>query len=412
MINNIATTDPEIYQAIELEAERQDKTIELIASENFTSKAVQEAQGSVMTNKYAEGYVAKRYYNGCEAVDIAEKLAISRALELFNCAYANVQPHSGSQANQAVFLSLLSPGDVIMGQSLNSGGHLTHGSHVNMSGKWFHGVSYEVDKTTYLIDYDEVLRLALAHKPKLIIAGCSAYSRIIDFAKFREIADKVGSYLLVDMAHIAGLVASGVHPSPLSYADVVTTTTHKTLRGPRGGLILSNDLNLGKKIDSAIFPGMQGGPLMHVIAAKAIAFKEALSSEFKDYSNQIVLNAKALAASLMNRGYEILTQGTDNHMILLDLRKQGITGKDAANALERANLTCNKNNIPFDSASPFITSGIRLGTPACTTRGFKQAEFLLVGEMIADILDNIDQVDIIESVKKRAIDLITKFPIS
>ncbi|XVN40297.1 MAG: serine hydroxymethyltransferase [Rickettsia endosymbiont of Argas persicus] len=387
--NKLQKVDKEIYEIIEHEKLRQSSVIELIASENFVSPAVIEAQGSVLTNKYAEGYSGKRFYNGCEEVDKAENLAIERAKKLFNCKYANVQPHSGSQANQAVYLALLQPGDMILGMSLNNGGHLTHGSNANMSGKWFNAVSYSVDKESYLIDYDEVEHLAVLHEPKLLIAGFSAYPRNLDFAKFRRIADKVGAYLMADIAHIAGLVATGEHQSPIPYAHAVTSTTHKTLRGPRGGLILSDDKEIGKKINSALFPGLQGGPLMHIIAAKAVAFGESLQPEYKAYIKQVVSNAKALAESLQERGYNILTGGTDNHIVLVNLRKDGITGKLAANSLDRAGITCNKNAIPFDETSPFITSGIRLGTPACTTRGFKEKDFVLVGHFIADILDGL-----------------------
>lgn len=387
--NNLHETDKEINEIIKYEKARQNSVIELIASENFVSPAVLEAQGSILTNKYAEGYSGKRFYNGCEEVDKAENLAIERVKKLFNCKYANVQPHSGSQANQAVYLALLQPGDTILGMSLDSGGHLTHGAAPNMSGKWFNAVSYSVNKETYLIDYDEIERLADLHKPKLLIAGFSAYPRSIDFAKFREIADKVGAYFMADIAHIAGLVATGEHQSPIPYAHIVTSTTHKTLRGPRGGLILSNDEEIGKKINSALFPGLQGGPLMHIIAAKAVAFLENLQPEYKSYIKQVISNAKALASSLQERGYDILTGGTDNHIVLVDLRKDGITGKLAANSLDRAGITCNKNSIPFDETSPFITSGIRLGTPACTTRGFKEKDFVLVGHMVADILDGL-----------------------
>ncbi len=387
--NNLHETDKEINEIIKHEKLRQNSVIELIASENFVSPAVLEAQGSILTNKYAEGYSGKRFYNGCEEVDKAENLAIERVKKLFNCKYANVQPHSGSQANQAVYLALLQPGDTILGMSLDSGGHLTHGAAPNMSGKWFNAVSYSVNKETYLIDYDEIERLADLHKPKLLIAGFSAYPRNIDFAKFREIADKVGAYFMADIAHIAGLVATGEHQSPIPYAHAVTSTTHKTLRGPRGGLILSNDEEIGKKINSALFPGLQGGPLMHIIAAKAVAFLENLQPEYKSYIKQVISNAKALASSLQERGYDILTGGTDNHIVLVDLRKDGITGKLAANSLDRAGITCNKNAIPFDETPPFITSGIRLGTPACTTRGFKEKDFVLVGHMVADILDGL-----------------------
>lgn len=400
--------DKEIFEIIKHEKARQNSVIELIASENFVSPAVLEAQGSVLTNKYAEGYSGKRFYNGCEEVDKAENLAIERAKKLFNCKYANVQPHSGSQANQAVYLALMQPGDTVLGMSLDSGGHLTHGSTANMSGKWFNAVSYSVDKETYLIDNDEVERLAILHKPKLLIAGFSAYPRNLDFAKFREIADKVGAYLMADIAHIAGLVAAGEHQSPIPHAHIVTSTTHKTLRGPRGGLILSNDEEIGKKINSALFPGLQGGPLMHIIAAKAVAFLESLQPEYKHYIKQVIINAKALASSLQERGYDILTGGTDNHIVLVDLRKDGITGKIAANSLDRAGITCNKNAIPFDETSPFITSGIRLGTPACTTRGFKEKDFVLVGHLIADILDGLKNSEDNSKAEQKALSEVTK----
>ncbi|SPR03492.1 serine hydroxymethyltransferase [Orientia tsutsugamushi] len=387
----------EIYDLIAKELHRQQSTIELIASENFTSKAVMLAQGSILTNKYAEGYINKRYYGGCEFIDEVEGLAIDRVKKLFKCNYANVQPHSGSQANQAVFLALLKPGDTILAMDLNSGGHLTHGAKPNLSGKFFNAVHYCVNKDSYLIDYNEVEMLAQQHKPKLIIVGYSAYSRKINFAIFKEIADKVGAYLLADIAHIAGLVATEYHSSPIPYAHVVTSTTHKTLRGPRGGLILTNDESISKKINSAVFPGMQGGPLMHVIAAKAIAFSEALMPQYKEYINQVMLNAKVLAKLLQDRGYNILTGGTDNHMLLVDLRGKNITGQEAEYLLDAAGITCNKQVVPFDTTSPTITSGIRLGTPACTTRGFKENEFITVGKYIADILDNIA---IIKSAKK------------
>lgn len=387
----------EIYDLIAKELYRQQSTIELIASENFTSKAVMLAQGSILTNKYAEGYINKRYYGGCEFIDEVESMAIDRVKKLFKCNYANVQPHSGSQANQAVFLALLKPGDTILAMDLNSGGHLTHGAKPNISGKFFNAVHYCVNKDSYLIDYNEVEMLAQQHKPKLIIVGYSAYSRKINFATFKEISDKVGAYLLADIAHIAGLVATEYHSSPIPYAHVVTSTTHKTLRGPRGGLILSNDESISKKINSAVFPGMQGGPLMHVIAAKAIAFSEALMPQYKEYINQVMLNAKVLAKLLQDRGYNILTGGTDNHMLLVDLRGKNITGQEAEYLLDAAGITCNKQVMPFDTTSPTITSGIRLGTPACTTRGFKENEFITVGEYIADILDNIA---IIKSAKK------------
>lgn len=383
----LANQDTELQAAINGELSRQQNQIELIASENIVSRAVLEAQGSVLTNKYAEGYPGKRYYGGCEWVDVVETLAIERAKKIFNCTYANVQPNSGSQANQAVFLALIQPGDTILGLSLACGGHLTHGAAPNQSGKWFKAIQYGVKQSDNLIDYEEVASLARQHKPKLIIAGCSAYARVIDFKKFREIADEVGAYLMVDMAHFAGLVAAGVYPSPVPYADVTTTTTHKTLRGPRGGMILSNSEEIGKKINSAIFPGIQGGPLMHVIAGKAASFKEALSPEFKAYGRAVVDNAKALAETLIGRGFPVVTGGTDCHLVLLDLRNKGLTGKLAEHSLERAGLTCNKNAVPFDTESPFVTSGIRLGTPAGTTRGFGVAEFKQIGTMIADVLD-------------------------
>jgi glycine hydroxymethyltransferase len=366
---------------------RQRNQIELIASENIASKAVLEVQGSVLTNKYAEGYPGRRYYGGCEHVDIAESLAIERVKKLYDCAYANVQPNSGSQANQAVMTALIKPGDTILGMSLAAGGHLTHGAKPNQSGKWFNAVQYGVREDDHLIDYDEVESLAKEHKPHLIIAGGSAYPRIIDFKRFREIADAVGAYLLVDMAHISGLVAGGAHPSPLPYADAVTTTTHKTLRGPRGGLILSNNEDLGKKFNSAIFPGIQGGPLMHVIAAKAVAFGEALQPDYKVYIQQVVQNAKALADTLVGHGFDIVSGGTDNHLVLVDLRPKGLTGDVAEAAMERAFITCNKNGVPFDPAPPMVTSGVRLGTPAGTTRGFGVAEFQKVGDLIARVLD-------------------------
>jgi glycine hydroxymethyltransferase len=412
---SLSKIDPEIHGAIIKETKRQETYIELIASENFVSRAVLEAGGSVMTNKYAEGYSGKRYYCGCHEVDVAENLAIERAKKLFNCAYVNVQPHSGSQANQAIYLALLQPGDTILGMSLDSGGHLTHGASPNMSSKWFNAVSYNVSPDNYLIDYEEVERLALKHKPKLIVAGYSCYTRTLDFKKFREIADKVGAYLLADIAHIAGLVATGEHPSPLSHAHIVTSTTHKTLRGPRGGLIMSNDEEIGKLINKAVFPGLQGGPLMHIIAAKAVAFKEALSDEFKEYIRQVVKNAKELAKTLESRGYEVLTGGTDNHIVILDLRKHNITGKVAADSLELAGITSNKNAVPFDTTSPFITSGVRLGSPACTTRGFKEHEFSLVGNMIADVLDGLkqseDNSEIEKNVFAKVQELTGKFPI-
>ena len=379
-------TDPELAAAIDRERDRQQWQIELIASENMVSQAVLEAQGSVLTNKYAEGYPGRRYYGGCEFVDVAETLAIDRAKRLFGCAFANVQPHSGAQANQAVFLALLTPGDTILGMALAAGGHLTHGARPNLSGKWFKAPSYGVRPEDGRIDFDEVERLAEIHRPRLIIAGGSAYSRIIDFARFRAIADAVGAYLIVDMAHFAGLVAGGIYPNPLPHAHVVTTTTHKTLRGPRGGLILCNDEDMGRRIDAAVFPGLQGGPLMHVIAAKAVALREASRPEFKRYAAEVVENARVLAATLSAAGLEIVSGGTDSHLMLVDLRPLGITGRDAERSLERAGITCNKNGIPFDPQKPTVTSGIRLGSPAATTRGFGQDEFRIVGRCIVETL--------------------------
>jgi glycine hydroxymethyltransferase len=386
---SLAEIDPELTTAIDKELGRQRSQIELIASENIVSRAVLEAQGSVLTNKYAEGYPGRRYYGGCEFVDIAEQLAIDRAKKLFDCKFANVQPNSGSQANQAVLLALLQPGDTIMGMSLAAGGHLTHGAPPNLSGKWFRAVQYGVRRDDARIDFDEVERLAKAEKPKLIIAGGSAYPRIIDFARFRQIADSIGAYFMVDMAHFAGLVAGGVHPSPLPHAHVVTTTTHKTLRGPRGGMILSNDEDIGKKINSAIFPGLQGGPLMHVIAGKAVMLGEALRPEFKVYAKAVADNAKTLAATLVERGLDIVSGGTDTHLMLVDVRPKKATGKAAEIALERAGITCNKNGIPFDPEKPTVTSGVRLGSPAATTRGFGAVEFKKVGKLIADVLDGL-----------------------
>jgi glycine hydroxymethyltransferase len=385
----LADQDPELYASIAAELDRQQSQIELIASENIVSSAVLEAQGSVLTNKYAEGYAGRRYYGGCEFVDIAEELAISRAKELFDCAYVNVQPHSGAQANGAVQMALLQPGDTLMGMSLAAGGHLTHGAPPAQSGKWFNAVQYGVREDTHVIDFDEVEALAKEHQPKLIIAGGSAYPREIDFARFREIADSVGAYLMVDMAHFAGLVAGGAYPSPLPHAHVVTTTTHKTLRGPRGGMILSNDEALGKKINSAVFPGLQGGPLMHVIAAKAVAFAEDLQPEFKQYAQQVVDNARALAEVLLTRGLDIVSGGTDTHVVLVDLRPKGLTGNIVEESLERAGMTCNKNGVPFDPEKPMVTSGVRLGTPAGTTRGFGVAEFEAIGNLIGDVLDGL-----------------------
>ena len=385
----LADGDPAIRAAIDSELGRQRHEIELIASENIVSKAVLEAQGSVMTNKYAEGYPGKRYYGGCEHVDTAEALALERARSLYDCDYANVQPHSGAQANQAVFLAMIKPGETFMGMDLAAGGHLTHGSPVNLSGKWFDAVTYGVDEKTHLIDYDALEAKAMACKPVLVIAGGSAYPRVIDFARFRKIADACGAKLMVDMAHFSGLVAAGVHPNPLDHADVVTTTTHKTLRGPRGGMILSRDPALGKKFDSAVFPGLQGGPLMHVIAAKAVAFGEALAPSFRVYAQQVVDNARALADVLRDGGLDLVSDGTDTHVVLVDLRPKGVTGKAAEHALGRAAITCNKNAVPFDPASPFVTSGIRLGTPAATTRGFGEAEFRQVGALILRVVDGL-----------------------
>jgi glycine hydroxymethyltransferase len=384
--DSLAEADPALAAVIADELGRQQDQIELIASENIVSRAVMEAQGSVLTNKYAEGYPGKRYYGGCEHVDVAEALAIERLTQLFGCAYANVQPHSGAQANQAVFLALLQPGDAFMGLNLAAGGHLTHGAPANQSGKWFKPIPYGVKPDTHLIDYDEVEALALEHKPKLIITGGSAYPRTIDFARFRAIADKVGAYFMVDMAHFAGLVAGGVYPSPIPHAHVVTSTTHKTLRGPRGGVILSNDPELGKKFNSAVFPGLQGGPLMHVIAAKAVAFGEALQPGFKSYARQVVENARALGETLSAGGLDLVSGGTDSHVVLVDLRPMGLTGNITEKALERAGITCNKNAVPFDPAKPMVTSGVRLGTPAGTTRGFGVAEFQTVGRLILEVL--------------------------
>ena len=412
---DIKEYDPFLSNIINKEMERQQNQIELIASENIVSKSVLQAQGSVLTNKYAEGLPGKRYYGGCEFVDEVEQLAINRAKELFNANFVNVQPHSGAQANQAVFLSLLKPGDTILGMSLAAGGHLTHGAKPNLSGKWFNAIQYGVRKDNSLIDFEEIEKLSLEHKPKLIIAGGSAYSRIIDFKKFREIADNINAFLLVDMAHFSGLVAGGAHPNPIDYADIVTTTTHKTLRSGRGGMILTNNEVLFKKINYAVFPGLQGGPLMHVIAGKAAGFGEALTDEFKVYIKDVVLNAQCLSNTLINRGYEVISGGTDNHIVLLSLKKQNITGANAEIALENAGLTCNKNGIPFDPLPPTITSGIRFGSAAATTRGFSSKEFALIGNFIADILDAFDngesnlecEKSIFENVKK----LCSKFPI-
>ena len=415
--DDLSTADPEISEAIGKELGRQRETIELIASENIVSRAVLEAQGSILTNKYAEGYPGKRYYGGCEFVDVVEQLAIDRAKQLFDAGFANVQPNSGSQMNQAVFLALLEPGDSFMGLDLNAGGHLTHGSPVNMSGKWFKPIPYGVRREDQLLDMDEVARIARENRPKLIIAGGTAYSRIWDFAAFRKIADEVGAYLMVDMAHFAGLVAGGAHPNPVPHAHVVTTTTHKSLRGPRGGLILSNDEAIAKKLNSAVFPGLQGGPLMHVIAAKAVALKEALQPDFKAYAAQVVANARALAKALQDEGLDIVSGGTDNHLMLVDLRPKQATGKAAEKALDRASITCNKNGIPFDPEKPFVTSGIRLGTPAGTTRGFGTAEFEEVGDLIAEVLDGLSRQGVEQdaavegAVREKVKRLISRFPI-
>ncbi|MGQ3672707.1 serine hydroxymethyltransferase [Xanthobacter sp. TB0136] len=414
---SLAEVDPEITGAVKAELGRQRDEIELIASENIVSRAVLEAQGSVLTNKYAEGYPGKRYYGGCQYVDVVEELAIERAKKLFGCAFANVQPNSGSQANQGVFFATMKPGDTYLGLNLAAGGHLTHGAPVNMSGKWFNVVPYTVKKDDHRIDYEEVASLAAQHKPKLIVAGGSAYPRVIDFAKMREIADSVGALLMVDMAHFAGLVAGGAHPSPFPHAHVVTTTTHKTLRGPRGGMILTNDEELAKKFNSAIFPGIQGGPLMHVIAAKAVAFGEALRPEFKTYAHNVVENAKVLAETLKGHGFDIVSGGTDTHLMLVDLRPKGLTGKVSEIALGRAHITCNKNGIPFDPEKPFITSGVRLGTPAGTTRGFGKAEFREIGDLIAEVLNVLSQKKsdedslVEEAVRGKVAALLNRFPI-
>lgn len=414
--SSLKDIDPEIYAVINDELRREQNQIELIASENIVSKAVLEAQGSCLTNKYAEGYPGRRYYGGCEVVDIAENLAIERAKQLFQCSFVNVQPHSGSQANQVVFLALLKPGDSFLAMDLSSGGHLTHGSSVNLSGKWFHPVFYGVDPETGLIDLNVVEKLALEHKPKLVIAGGSAYPRRIDYQAFREIADKVGAYLMVDMAHVAGLVAGEAYPNPLPHAHVVTTTTHKTLRGPRGGMILSNDEELGKKLNSALFPGLQGGPLLHIIAAKAVAFKEALLPSFKDYIRDVIVNAETLANVFLSHNIDLVSGGTDSHLLLLDLRKQNITGQEAEDLLDKTGLTCNKNAIPFDPLPPKITSGIRMGTPAGTTRGFRKEEFWKIGTWISDLLNAFsvshnDLENIQEKVRTDVQQLCQKFPI-
>jgi len=415
--DTVADADPEIAAAIEAERSRQQHEIELIASENIVSRAVLEAQGSVLTNKYAEGYPGRRYYGGCKYVDIAEEIAIARAMRLFGCGFANVQPHSGSQANQAVMLALAKPGDVVLGMSLAAGGHLTHGARPNLSGKWFAAVQYGVRREDALIDFDEVARLAREHRPRLIIAGGSAYPRIIDFARFRAIADEVGAILMVDMAHFAGLVAGKAHPSPFPHAHVVTTTTHKTLRGPRGGMILTDDEEIARKINQAVFPGLQGGPLCHVIAAKAVAFAEALEPEFADYARAVAGNARILASTIAARGFDIVSGGTDTHLLLVDLRPKGLTGKVAEVALERANITCNKNGVPFDPEKPTVTSGIRLGSPAGTTRGFGPEEFRRIGDLIGDVLDGLaangeDGNHAVErAARAAAIDLCERFPV-
>ena len=414
--DDLKTRDPELFKSVQDELGRLQNQVELIASENVVSKAVLEATGSVMTNKYAEGYPGRRYYGGCEFVDVAEQLALDRAKELFSCTYANVQPHAGAQANLGVYVALCQPGDTLLGMSLAAGGHLTHGAKPNFSGKWMNAVQYGVRKDDHRIDYDEVEALAKEHNPKIIVAGGSAYPRVIDFARFREIADSVDAYLMVDMAHFSGLVAGGAHPSPLPHAHVVTTTTHKTLRGPRGGMILSNDGDIGKKINSSIFPGMQGGPLMHVIAAKAVAFGEALRPEFKVYAARVVENAQTLAATLAEQGFDIVSGGTDTHLMLVDLRPKGLTGREAEASLENAGITCNKNGIPFDPEKPTITSGIRLGTPAATTRGFGPEEFTMVGNMIVEVLDGLaasngDNSAIEQEVRKEVRELCDRFPI-
>ncbi|MDC0158897.1 serine hydroxymethyltransferase [Rhodospirillaceae bacterium] len=412
----IAGADAQIASLINSEFNRQNNQIELIASENIVSKAVLEAQGSVLTNKYAEGYPGRRYYGGCEFVDVAETLAQERVKQLFNCSFANVQPHSGAQANQTVFLACLKPGDTILGMSLDAGGHLTHGAPPNQSGKWFNSVQYGVRKDTALIDYEQVEQLASSHRPKLIIAGGSAYSRVIDFEKFKEIADSVGAFLLVDMAHFSGLVAGGVHPNPLPHADIVTSTTHKTLRGPRGGMILTNNEELFKKINSALFPGLQGGPLMHVIAAKAVAFGEALKPSYKTYVRRVIENAQVLASGLSSRGINIVSGGTDTHLLLVDLQNKNVTGRAAEIALESVGITCNKNGVPFDPLKPAVTSGVRLGSPACTTRGFGIKEFQLIADLIADTIEGLgDRTELDEKLmvrqRKSVTDLCFRFPI-
>lgn len=415
-IDTLAIGDPEVAEAIEHELVRQQDQIEMIASENIVSSAVLQAQGSVLTNKYAEGYSGRRYYGGCEYVDVVETLAIERAKKLFNCEFVNVQPHSGAQANQAVFLALLSPNDTVLGMSLASGGHLTHGSAPNLSGKWFNAVQYGVSRQTGLIDFDEVRDLAKEHKPKMILAGASAYPRQIDFSKFREIADEVGALLMVDMAHISGLVATGLHPSPVPYADIVTSTTHKTLRAGRGGIILTNNVELGKKINSAVFPGLQGGPLMHAIAGKAVGFKEALEPEFKTYIQSVIDNAIRLGEVLQERGLDLVSDGTDTHLVLVDLRPKGLTGNITEVSLEAAGITCNKNGVPFDPEKPMVTSGVRLGTPAGTTRGFGLSEFEQVGHIIGDVLDGLasnksDNLVAEKQARAQILELCQRFPI-
>ena len=411
LLKNLDVVDTEIQEAINKELSRQRDKLEMIASENIVSKAVMQAQGSVLTNKYAEGYPGKRYYGGCEYVDVVEQLAIDRAKKLFGAEYANVQPHSGAQANTAVYFALLQPGDTILGMNLTDGGHLTHGSPVNISGKYFKIIPYGVDKETERIDYDELERLAKEHQPKLIVGGASAYSRVIDFERMAQIAKSVGAYFMVDMAHIAGLVAAGLHPSPVPYADVVTTTTHKTLRGPRGGLILCRDAEFGKQFNKAIFPGIQGGPLMHVVAAKAVAFKEALSDEFKVYQQQVLDNTKALADELVKKGFRIVSGGTDNHLMLVDLRSKNITGKEAQFLLDEIGITANRNTIPFEPLSPFVTSGIRLGTPALTTRGLKEEDIREVADIIADVIENREDSAVIEAAKAKVQAICKKFPL-
>ena len=411
LLKNLDVVDTEIQEAINKELSRQRDKLEMIASENIVSKAVMQAQGSVLTNKYAEGYPGKRYYGGCEYVDVVEQLAIDRAKKLFGAEYANVQPHSGAQANTAVYFALLQPGDTILGMNLTDGGHLTHGSPVNISGKYFKIIPYGVDKETERIDYDELERLAKEHQPKLIVGGASAYSRVIDFERMAQIAKSVGAYFMVDMAHIAGLVAAGLHPSPVPYADVVTTTTHKTLRGPRGGLILCRDAEFSKQFNKAIFPGIQGGPLMHVMAAKAVAFKEALSDEFKVYQQQVLDNAKALADELVKKGFRIVSGGTDNHLMLVDLRSKNITGKEAQFLLDEIGITANRNTIPFEPLSPFVTSGIRLGTPALTTRGLKEEDIREVADIIADVIENREDSAVIEAAKAKVQAICKKFPL-